>query len=58
MHLDVRQGPDDGPVASRWQGLGAQLLIDNPAWPWSTWADPSGNEFCLLDPPPSPSPDA
>lgn len=50
MHLDVRPGPDDGPVASRLKAAGAQLLVDHPDWPWSTWADPSGNEFCILSP--------
>ncbi|GAA4766492.1 VOC family protein [Citricoccus nitrophenolicus] len=50
MHLDVRPGPDDGAVTSRLRDLGAQLLTDNPDWPWSTWSDPSGNEFCILAP--------
>lgn len=49
LHVDVRPGPDDGVVTDRLQTAGARLLIDNPEWPWSTWADPSGNEFCVLD---------
>lgn len=49
LHVDVRPGPDDGAVTDRLQAAGARLLVDNPERPWSTWADPSGNEFCVLD---------
>jgi hypothetical protein len=48
LHLDVRPGPDDGAVAERLRALGATLVTDNPDLPWTVWADPSGNEFCIL----------
>ncbi|MFB9072742.1 VOC family protein [Citricoccus parietis] len=50
MHLDVRPGPDDGPVASRLLALGATVVADDPELPWTVYADPSGNEFCILAP--------
>jgi hypothetical protein len=50
LHLDVRPGSDDGAVADRLRALGATLLRDTPGQPWTVWADPSGNEFCVLDP--------
>lgn len=51
MHLDIRLGPDDDADAV------AHGIIDrgghelHPDWgdlPWRVFADPSGNEFCLL----------
>lgn len=50
MHLDVRPGPDDGPVTSRLLALGAAVVADDPELPWTVYTDPSGNEFCILAP--------
>ena len=51
MHLDLRLEPGDDPdaVVARLTGLGGTELF--PDWgelPWRIFADPSGNEFCLL----------
>lgn len=51
MHLDLRLATDDDPagVAARIAELGGALL--DPGWgelPWRVFADPSGNEFCVL----------
>ncbi|MBM6621959.1 VOC family protein [Micrococcaceae bacterium RIT802] len=51
IHLDVRADSGDiDPIgsASRW---GARLLEDQPELAWVVMADPSGNEFCVLDAP-------
>jgi hypothetical protein len=48
MHLDVRAERADGDPGPRVRDLGARLLED-PELPWTVWADPSGNEFCVLD---------
>ncbi|QCU77632.1 VOC family protein [Citricoccus sp. SGAir0253] len=51
LHLDVRLGPDDDPgaiaagIAARG---GRELHPDWGALPWRVFADPSGNEFCVL----------
>jgi hypothetical protein len=51
MHLDVRleAGDDPDAVAAGILQRGGREL--NPSWgelPWRVWADPSGNEFCIL----------
>ena len=43
--------------ASRVTALGATALTSQPiaegGWAWNVLADPDGNEFCVLPPPPS-----
>jgi hypothetical protein len=55
VHLDVRLEAGDDPEAVA-QGIadrgGRELHFDWGELPWRTFADPSGNEFCVL---PSPS---
>lgn len=51
IHLDLRLEPGDDPdaVVARIEDLGGAEL--HPDWgdlPWRVFADPSGNEFCLL----------
>lgn len=51
MHLDLRLEPGDDPdaVVARLRDLGGHEMF--PDWgdlPWRVFADPSGNEFCLL----------
>ncbi|MDL5154568.1 VOC family protein [Actinomycetospora termitidis] len=46
LHLDLRAEPSD--PAGRVLALGATLVADPPL-PWTIYADPSGNEFCVLD---------
>jgi hypothetical protein len=48
LHLDIRAERSDGDPVPRVRALGARLLED-PDLPWTVWADPSGNEFCVLD---------
>lgn len=51
MHLDLRLEPDDDPEAIA-RGIdergGRELHPDWGDLPWRSFADPSGNEFCLL----------
>jgi hypothetical protein len=53
MHLDVRLEPDDDADAVA-QGIadrgGHELRPDWGDLPWRVFADPSGNEFCVLPP--------
>jgi len=56
LHLDVRLEPGDDPdaVAAGIAERGGREL--HPDWgelPWRTYADPSGNEFCVLPAPSS-----
>ncbi len=55
LHLDLRTADLDREVR-RILGLGASLLTDHPVtehrWRWHILADPDGNEFCVLQPPP------
>jgi len=62
VHLDLRTR-DLEAEASRVLALGATRLTDEPieehGWTWHILADPDGNEFCVLRPPPdywAPSP--
>jgi hypothetical protein len=51
VHLDIRLEPGDDPdgVAASIAERGGREL--HPKWgelPWRLYADPSGNEFCVL----------
>lgn len=50
LHLDVRRGPGDDGVVDRVRELGAVALSEPGELPWLVFADPSGNEFCILEP--------
>jgi predicted enzyme related to lactoylglutathione lyase len=56
VHLDLRT-PDLSAEVQRVVGAGATLVtgapIDEGGWRWHVLADPDGNEFCVLQPPPS-----
>lgn len=56
MHLDLRVPDLDAEVA-RLTSLGARCVTDSPVeedgWAWHVLADPDGNEFCVLRPPPA-----
>jgi len=55
VHLDLRTRDLDAEVA-RVTELGATVLTPSPVteggWAWHILADPDGNEFCVLRPPP------
>ncbi len=55
VHLDLRTRDLDAEVR-RVVGLGATRLTSEPiaevGWRWHILADPDGNEFCVLRPPP------
>jgi predicted enzyme related to lactoylglutathione lyase len=55
VHLDLRTRYLDAEV-SRVLALGARRLTADPiaehGWTWHVLADPDGNEFCVLRPPP------
>jgi predicted enzyme related to lactoylglutathione lyase len=55
VHLDLRV-PDLQDEVDRVVALGARRLTDRPiaedGWTWHVLADPDGNEFCVLQPPP------
>ncbi|PSL01797.1 hypothetical protein CLV30_11236 [Haloactinopolyspora alba] len=51
VHLDVRRSADEGDVTERLVEMGASTLSGYEGLPWRVFADPSGNEFCVLDPP-------
>jgi predicted enzyme related to lactoylglutathione lyase len=56
VHLDLRTRDLDAEV-SRVTALGATVLTPRPIveddWTWHVLADPDGNEFCVLQPPPA-----
>lgn len=56
VHLDLRTRHLDAEV-SRVAALGATVLTSRPIveddWTWHVLADPDGNEFCVLQPPPA-----
>ncbi|MEV5961011.1 VOC family protein [Kribbella sp. NPDC051952] len=58
LHLDLRTSDLSSEVA-RVRELGATQLTATPivehGWTWHVLADPDGNEFCILQPPPQPS---
>jgi hypothetical protein len=49
LHLDVRRQAGDDDLVERLPDLGATPLDDPAGLPWLVFADPSGNEFCVLD---------
>ena len=55
VHLDLRTRDLDSEMARVTQ-LGATVLTASPVaehgWTWHILADPDGNEFCVLQPPP------
>ena len=55
VHLDLRTRDLDAEMARVTQ-LGATVLTTSPVtehgWTWHILADPDGNEFCVLQPPP------
>jgi predicted enzyme related to lactoylglutathione lyase len=55
VHLDLRTADLDAEVA-RVRALGARMVTEDPVveagWVWHVVADPDGNEFCVLQPPP------
>ena len=54
LHLDLRV-PDLEAETARVVALGARRVTDEPleeyGWRWHVFADPDGNEFCVLQPP-------
>jgi hypothetical protein len=48
MHLDVRPDPGDGDLSTRLVDKGARPMSRAGDFPWLVFADPSGNEFCVL----------
>ncbi len=50
VHLDVRPGAGDDGVVQRVLERGATPLSGPSDHPWRVFADPSGNEFCVLAP--------
>ncbi len=48
QHLDVRRGAGDDDIVERVLGWGATPLSAPSDHPWLVFADPSGNEFCIL----------
>ena len=56
LHLDLRT-TDLGTETERVVALGARRLASEPitesGWRWHILADPDGNEFCVLQPPPA-----
>jgi predicted enzyme related to lactoylglutathione lyase len=55
VHLDLRTRDLEAEI-SRVTALGATVLTSRPvvedSWTWHVLADPDGNEFCVLQPPP------
>lgn len=54
LHLDLRV-PDLGAETARVTALGARRVtaapVEEDGWVWHVFADPDGNEFCVLQPP-------
>ncbi|MCO1659092.1 VOC family protein [Pseudonocardia humida] len=48
LHLDVRPDAGDHDIVERVLERGATALSDPSDHPWRVFADPSGNEFCIL----------
>jgi hypothetical protein len=48
LHLDVRRDAEDNDIVERVLEWGATPLTDPTDHPWLVFADPSGNEFCIL----------
>ena len=56
LHLDVRRDVGDDDIVERALKWGATPLDGPPDLPWFVFADPSGNEFCILDRSPEAAP--
>lgn len=54
VHLDVRREAGDNDLVARLPQRGATPLSGPGEHPWLVFADPSGNEFCVLAAPPGP----
>jgi predicted enzyme related to lactoylglutathione lyase len=52
LHLDVRREAGDDDIVDRVVEWGATALSGPDEFPWRVFADPSGNEFCILRPQP------
>ena len=50
LHLDVRRSSADDLSDDALRALGARRLDSAAGLPWVVYADPSGNEFCVLEP--------
>lgn len=50
LHLDVRRDAGEDDPTERLVAMGAARIGRPGAVPWVVFADPSGNEFCVLDP--------
>ena len=50
LHLDVRRSSADDTPEDQLVALGARRLDGAAGLPWVVYADPSGNEFCVLEP--------
>ncbi len=48
LHLDVRPDAGDDHIVERVLARGATPLTGSSDHPWRVFADPSGNEFCIL----------
>jgi hypothetical protein len=48
LHLDVRPDARDDGIVDRVLERGATPLSEPSDFPWRVFADPSGNEFCIL----------
>ncbi len=48
LHLDVRPRIGEGDVTERLVEMGASRISGPDDFPWVVFADPSGNEFCVL----------
>lgn len=57
VHLDVRRAAGESGVTDRLEAMGASRVGRPDGLPWVTFTDPSGNEFCVLDPPRAPGVD-
>lgn len=49
VHVHVRAEPGERDPVGRALSLGAVLVSESSGLPWVVMADPSGNEFCILD---------
>lgn len=50
VHLDVRRDAGEGDPTERLLAMGAGRIGRPGDLPWVVFTDPSGNEFCVLDP--------
>lgn len=55
LHLDVRREVGEPDVIGRLGEMGAKRISGLDDFPWVVFEDPSGNEFCVLDPPKRPT---